>query len=95
MSIARAHPGRGLPVAYMAAIRRGGTVAGDGALGTKWSGLVVRAMGHSRRSSGAARLNTLRALPMKAPVWRARMYQQGSQFHPPAEALDAETRVPP
>jgi hypothetical protein len=44
-------------------------------------------------SSGAAKLNTLRAHPMKAAVWRARMYQRGSQFHPPAEALDAELTV--
>ena len=34
--------GRGLPAANRAAICRGGTFVGDGALGTRWSGLVVR-----------------------------------------------------
>jgi hypothetical protein len=32
--------GRGLPAAYRAAIRRGGTFVADAALGTRWSGLV-------------------------------------------------------
>jgi hypothetical protein len=31
---------RGLPAKYGATIRRGGTIVGDGALGTRWSGLV-------------------------------------------------------
>ena len=34
--------GRGLPPAYRAAIRRGGRFVGDGLLGIRWSGLVVR-----------------------------------------------------
>ncbi len=33
-------PSRFLPAGYLSAIRRGGTFVGDGALGTRWSGLV-------------------------------------------------------
>ena len=40
--LSRLRLGRGLPAAYRAAIRRGGTFVGDPALGTRWSGLVVR-----------------------------------------------------
>src|SRR5271166_1961776 len=62
------------PAEYRSAIRRGGTFVGDGTLGTRWSGLVERKTQHSLLPPGAAKLNTLRALPMKASVGTARMY---------------------
>ena len=71
-----------IPVGYP----QGGTFVGDGTLGTRWSGLVERITRQSRRSSSAARLNTLRALPMKASVGTASRYQRGFQSAIPPQA---------
>ena len=44
---------------------------------------------HSLRSSGAAKLNTLRAVPMKAAVGTARMHQRGFQSALPPKRSSA------
>ena len=71
--------GPGLPDEYRAAIRKGRRFVGAGAREIRCSGLVVRVTRQSRRLSSAARLNTLRALPMKDSVGTARRYQRGLQ----------------
>ena len=89
MSIARAHPAA-VP-AYRSAIRRGATFVGEGALGIRWSGLVVRAMKHSRISSSAAKLNMLRAPPKKGFL---RDRQDVPAWLPHCHPAEAVQRIP-
>ena len=79
----------GIPAAYRAAKGSGGTFVGGGLFGTRWAGLVVRMTEHSRLDSGSPRLNTLRALPMKAAVGTARRCQRGFQSALPPKRSSA------